>query len=220
MQTLESILAVVANVMTILGIGGLLTFGIFTKDINLLGRKVFKFVVFTFRFAVILFLLVASYLFFNIPYGFVLLLLKNSMQSFYWEAGREWEHIVAYLVGALITLVPFFLLILVTATSSLYYPKLFWNKVFGGRFALDVSTYGKFAQLQIIEATYGSKSHTVDVAHTLQSLVDSGKLRVLASNQLAGDPHYGVVKTLVVKYKLDDEEHETQVREDDYLQIP
>ena len=51
-------------------------------------------------------------------------------------------------------------------------------------------------------------------------MVESGKLRVLASNSLAGDPDVGVWKTLRVTYKINGIQHHAEVGEGKTLTIP
>lgn len=55
--------------------------------------------------------------------------------------------------------------------------------------------------LIILQATYGSPANNIDITSILNNLVSNGRLTTIASNNLAGDPHHGVIKSLNIKYK-------------------
>jgi hypothetical protein len=215
------VLSILADAMTVLGVGGVLTYGVFTKDKNLLGRKVYRFIVVAFRLWIVLAAGILIYALYEIPYGLTLVILKGKTGNFYWEEGKEIQHILAYLVTTLLLIVPYGLLSMSVFTASLYYPKLFLKNILGGYFHPDLSMYKRHVSLEIVEAVYGSPSHNIDVTAILRSMVDAGKLRVFVTNSLAGDPHYGVVKTLRIRYRLGDETEKTMVKtEGELLEIP
>jgi hypothetical protein len=54
--------------------------------------------------------------------------------------------------------------------------------------------------LAVHRATYGTRGRTVDVTAVLRRRLVRGRLSLVASNDLAGDPHEGVPKVLVVEY--------------------
>ena len=70
--------------------------------------------------------------------------------------------------------------------------------------------------LEIIEATYGGK----DVTNILKRFIKNDKLIIHASNGYFGDPMGGVVKKLIVKYKLNDFVFEKITIENNFLKIP
>ena len=215
------VLSVLADVMTVLGVGGVLTYGVFKKDKNLLGRKVYRFMVVAFRLCIVLVVGILIYALYDIPYAIMLVILKGQTGNFYWEEGKEIQHILAYIVTILLLIVPYGLLGMSVFTASLYYPKLFLKTILGGYFHPDLSMYKQHVSLEIVEAVYGSSNHNIDVTAILRSMVDAGKLRIIVSNSLAGDPHYGVVKTLRIRYRLDDETEKTIVKtEGELLEIP
>jgi hypothetical protein len=75
----------------------------------------------------------------------------------------------------------------------------------------------KNVKLEIIEASYGGANVTAN----LKRLVRGSGLNVCVNNSLAGwDPQEGILKHLVVKYKLDDVEYSKVIPENDYLIIP
>ena len=56
--------------------------------------------------------------------------------------------------------------------------------------------------LKIIKAVYGTDQKNIDVTARLNELVKNNVLDIVASNNIAGDPHYGVTKQLKVEYEL------------------
>ncbi len=207
--------------ITVLGIGGILTYGIFTKDTTLLGRKIFRFILSAFRLGIVLTAGILIYRLYEIPYGFILVILKDQATNFYWEQGKEIQHVIAYIIASLLLVVPYGLFCMSVFTSSLYYPKLFLKSILGKYYHPDLTIYKEHVTLEIVEAVYGTTDHSIDVTTILRSMVEAGKLRVIASNGLAGDPHVGIGKTLRVKYRLDDNPEKTLVkREGELIEIP
>ncbi|MCS7224542.1 MAG: glycosyl hydrolase [Armatimonadetes bacterium] len=81
----------------------------------------------------------------------------------------------------------------------------------------------KGEKLEIVKATYGvlsDPSKCVDVTEHLRKRVVKGYLSVLASNEIAGDPAFGIVKELKVDYLLDSEPKTIVVREGEWLELP
>ena len=223
MDKFLKILSIVANVMTVLGIGGVLTYGAYARDKNLFGRKIYEFTVFAFRLTVVLALGILLYASYGFPYMTLLTMLKGSeaaMNFYYWQSGYEIQHAFAYSVSALALLVPWLLLSLVIFTASLYYPKRFISTVSGGYYDPDLSPYKQYADLEIVEASYGSEKHNIDVTNVLQSMVKAGRLVVQASNNLVGDPHEGTEKKLIAKYRINGVEKTASVMEHKFLEIP
>jgi len=220
-EKILKILSVLADVMTVLGIGGVLTYGVLTRDKNLLGRKVYRLIVFFFRLSLVLAAGIFLYALYEIPYGLMLVALKGQTGHFYWEEGKEIQHVLAYVVSILFLIVPYSLFGMSVFTASLYYPKLFLKSIMGGYYHPDLSVYKQHVFLEILEAVYGTPKHNIDVTAILRSMVEDDQLRVFANNGLAGDPHKGVRKTLTVKYRLNDEPEKTLVKtERELLEIP
>ncbi|MBC7288567.1 MAG: DUF3395 domain-containing protein, partial [Armatimonadetes bacterium] len=88
-------------------------------------------------------------------------------------------------------------------------------------YAPDVS---RLPELRIERAVYGllrtELPGAVDVTAQLSAMVQNNSLTVQASNNIAGDPAYGVVKTLAVRYRVGGELREARVREGEVLQLP
>lgn len=78
----------------------------------------------------------------------------------------------------------------------------------------------KIDGLQIWKATYGSEEKTVDITDKLAALVKDNTLRVSASNEIAGDPHKGVVKALRIEYLVDGEHRTKSAKEGEEVVLP
>jgi len=76
------------------------------------------------------------------------------------------------------------------------------------------------AGLVVHLATYGAGGKEVDVTGELRALVKGGRLDVTASNDIAGDPNVGVLKTLLVEYSVDGVRRVRTVTEGRQLTLP
>jgi len=65
-------------------------------------------------------------------------------------------------------------------------------------------------ELSIISAKYGALDRWIDVTEKVREQIDNNTLEITASNAIAGDPIYGVAKTLNLEYTLGGE-HKTAV---------
>ena len=72
----------------------------------------------------------------------------------------------------------------------------------------------------IHSATYGAQGYVVDVTRILMARVSNNQLKVLASNDLAGDPIYGLPEYLTVEYSYEGRRDVKTVREGDLLNLP
>ena len=160
-ESFEKTLHLIADVITIVGVGGLVSFAALARDRNLLGRKVFKFLVSTFKLGLSLTVIILTWLVWMVPYAFLLIMFKGDANQFYWEDGKEFQHITAYFVTVSLMLPACGLVVLSIVTGSLYYPKLVLNKITNG--SINLARYSDFDVLEILEATYGSAAHTADV---------------------------------------------------------
>lgn len=75
-------------------------------------------------------------------------------------------------------------------------------------------------ELRIISAKYGARDTWIDVTEQVRERIHSNTLDIKASNALAGDPLFGVPKTLTVEYLLDGEQKTAALREGATLRIP
>jgi len=93
---------------------------------------------------------------------------------------------------------------------------------------LQLPEAGAKGTLEIQHAYYGiipegpipTEKRTVDVTQQVASLVKDGRLSVVASNALAGDPANLVVKQMRVDYLLDGEPYSKTVGENQTLELP
>lgn len=86
--------------------------------------------------------------------------------------------------------------------------------------AADSKVDGNGQQLTIIQAVYGTASHQIDVTDKLNSLVKDDVLEVVASNDIAGDPHEGVGKELNIEFSYDDTLQTRTFKEGEHLRLP
>lgn len=56
------------------------------------------------------------------------------------------------------------------------------------------------SQLQILRAVYGTANAQVDVTDELQDRIRGDSLKVIASNNIKGDPEFGQTKQLTIEY--------------------
>jgi hypothetical protein len=76
------------------------------------------------------------------------------------------------------------------------------------------------APLEILKADYGTDSTNMDVSAELSDRIRGGSLKIIASNQLAGDPDFGHVKSLTVVYRFGGAIQTNQFREGDVVILP
>jgi len=78
----------------------------------------------------------------------------------------------------------------------------------------------KDAPFEILEARYGTDLTNMDVVAELNDRIRGGSLKIIASNQLAGDPDFGHVKSLTVVYRFGGAIQTNQFREGDVVILP
>jgi len=76
------------------------------------------------------------------------------------------------------------------------------------------------APFEILEARYGTDLTNLDVSLELIDRIRDGGIKAIASNQLAGDPDYGKVKSLTVVYRFDGRVYTNHYREGDFVILP
>jgi hypothetical protein len=75
-------------------------------------------------------------------------------------------------------------------------------------------------ELQIVSAKYGARDTWLDVTKQVKEKVDGNTLSLDVSNAIAGDPLYGVPKTLKIEYIVDGKRKKAELREGSVLSIP
>jgi hypothetical protein len=179
MEIFEKTLRLIADIMTIFGLGRVLTWGLSQQNKTVWGHKLFLCAFYSVKFALIIIIAIISYGIFNLVYFFSLLYAKGNVFHYYWETGNEIWYILSYLIGILVAFPVFILSALSISTSSTYYIKLFLSKI---------SSSSKIIPLfEILEASYGSITNKIDVTVELKSKIRNGRLAITASNNIAGD---------------------------------
>ena len=74
--------------------------------------------------------------------------------------------------------------------------------------------------LEIINATYESSTKSLDITIKIKELVVKNELRVIVSNNIAGDPDPGNVKILRIKYEINGSTKEKTYNEGQEVKIP
>jgi len=77
-----------------------------------------------------------------------------------------------------------------------------------------------FSPLEIIKATYGSSNKFIDVTSKLNDEIKDNRLLIEASNKIAGDPCVGLVKKLIIRYKIDNNIYEAEYKENEMVKLP
>jgi hypothetical protein len=76
-------------------------------------------------------------------------------------------------------------------------------------------------RIVILRATYGAKQTHRDVTQVVQNRVKNGRLEIMAdSRDLGGDPAFGEIKTLQLRYALNGIPLEKQYREGERVSLP
>ncbi|MFA4028447.1 MAG: hypothetical protein GDYSWBUE_000327 [Candidatus Fervidibacterota bacterium] len=78
-------------------------------------------------------------------------------------------------------------------------------------------------KLEIVKAIYGvleDPKRCVDVTEHLRKMVKNDTLFVVASNEIAGDPAYGIVKKMRVDYTIDGKPYTVIVNENEIVELP
>jgi len=76
------------------------------------------------------------------------------------------------------------------------------------------------APLEILQASYGTDRTNLDVSAQLTDRIRGGRLKMLASNRLAGDVDFGHVKNLTVVYRFGGAIQTNQFQEGDVVILP
>jgi hypothetical protein len=75
-------------------------------------------------------------------------------------------------------------------------------------------------ELRILSAKYGARNKWIDVTMQVRQKINNSTLAIRAGNDIAGDPLFGVAKTLRLEYVLDGERKTAALREGAELRIP
>lgn len=76
------------------------------------------------------------------------------------------------------------------------------------------------SRFEIIKAEYRTQKVGVDVTEELRKMIANNKLETIASNDIKGDPDYGMVKRLSIEYKFNGIINTKEFLEGDKVSIP
>lgn len=213
----------ISNVMSILGVGGLLSLAaaaIRMKNHSLYARKGFNALILLVKIGALIPIWLLGLRLAETPYSLILILAKGSAWPLWWEDGNELAHLAAYASTGLIVGFLLVLASLTLVTYSFYYPRAILSRLTGGAIKFDPKAYPRFAKLEILSALYGANSSFVDVTAFAKSMVEDGRIVVLSGNVLAGDPIWGVPKKLHVRLRYNGVEHAITADEGQELKFP
>ncbi len=75
-------------------------------------------------------------------------------------------------------------------------------------------------KLEILKVTYGLGQTSIDITANLKKAVIDNKLKIVLSNNIAGDPVVGKVKRGVIEYKIGYRKMKKEYIEGDIIDIP
>lgn len=202
LQTIANIISIIAGIITILGIGGILTWSLSRKGKTQWSENVLS--VFSYGIKTAL----------CIIWGGIMLwvyLMITSMITFTsarpLNAPVLWQfyfNLAVYFVLAVFA-VPIYLVLCSCIYKSSWDP---WQRF--------LEIFYKRKRLEVIEARYYSAKHPdkyIDATEAIKKMVHKGKRRFLVNNGIVGDPEKLVGKELKVKYRLDGDEREKTATE-------
>jgi hypothetical protein len=73
---------------------------------------------------------------------------------------------------------------------------------------------------RILKATYGKNDDTIDSTNKLNSRIKNGRLTVILSNEIAGDPVRNVMKIGKVKYTHNGKTEKREYVETEEIDLP
>lgn len=75
-------------------------------------------------------------------------------------------------------------------------------------------------KLRIIDAWYGTGINRVNITRELNNSIFNNKLKIVLSNNIAGDPSFGVEKEGFIKYVFNKTEFEKKYKENETIDLP
>jgi hypothetical protein len=212
------IISVVADFVTIATLITAIPFALLKRKQNLLAFRISNFLHYLLRIA---FIIIAGLIILKICdliYFVILLPQQGSINdtNYYWSDGNELSHLVAYFVSGVFGFSVAWIIFSFLWTSSWNSAKDFFNLFLPkGKFLIKQEPI-----LEILSAIYKTNTKEVDVTQVVRKMVSNNKLTIKASNELAGDPDPGILKTLVINYRLGGKPNEVIVNEGASISIP
>ena len=75
-------------------------------------------------------------------------------------------------------------------------------------------------RFKLLSAYYGTNKHSINVYNKIAPMINKNGLRVTSSNNIAGDPHKGIIKKLVISYISYGVDHKVEVPENESITLP
>lgn len=76
------------------------------------------------------------------------------------------------------------------------------------------------SKLRILDAWYGTNKKNISIAKELNDSIVDNKLKLVLSNNISGDPIFGVEKEGYVKYTFNGKETDKKYRENEVIDLP
>lgn len=74
--------------------------------------------------------------------------------------------------------------------------------------------------LKILNAEYGIQDKFINITNELNNSVENNKLRLVLSNNIAGDPYVGINKIGKIEYKFNGNKFEKEFKEGETMELP
>jgi hypothetical protein len=75
-------------------------------------------------------------------------------------------------------------------------------------------------KLEILKASYGAGSQKIDITENLNKAIIDNKLKIVLSNNIAGDPIFGKLKRGIVDYKIGSKVKRMLYFEGEVIELP
>ena len=211
-------LSIIADALAIATVMSAIPFALLRKNESLLAFKVSNFLHYMLRTAICMAATFFVYRLSVLLYATTLVLLDadTSERHFIWEDRRELSHLFAYFISITFGLSILWIFVSFIWTSSLNSTKEFFN-LFLPKHKLLIKQ--KFS-LEILSAVYKTDKKQIDVTPIVRQRVSENSLTIRASNELAGDPDPGIVKSLIIYYRIGQKERQITANEGDTITIP
>jgi hypothetical protein len=212
------IISIIADFLTLVTVFTAIPFALLRKNKSILAFRIGNFLHYIFRSALILFSFLIIFKLSDLIYFLLILPFKGQVDdtNYIWENGKEWQHIAAYFISAAFGLSIFWIVSSALWTSSWNTAKEFFNLFLPKNKIL----LKQESPLEILNATYKTTYAEIEVTPIARQRVTNNKLTITASNDLAGDPHPGAAKTLVINYRIGRKIYSVEVNEGNTITIP
>lgn len=89
---------------------------------------------------------------------------------------------------------------------------------------ISFKLYRKFIinrrNLKILDAEYGIQDKFINITNELNNAVENNRLKLVLSNNIAGDPYVGKNKIGKIKYKFNGNKFEKEYKESEIIELP